>query len=327
MRIRFLVAAVLLITCTFLRLNNELIGEIYRGLPKHQGWTDFVLDGVVIGQMAQVHQNTLSMGNKSTLGDSLHCQDMGYSNKSSTTDQKPVLIAGYPGSGNDLSRTIVERLTGYEGNDIYTSDGNCSALRRAATCKTHFPMNADYPIDSLRKSFAPTAALLIRNPARAIHSLFNYFWEQDHNLTDHSQQGPEEYWTIWRDEQFDYQIERWSELLVYWFDHWDVQTVLPYEQLTHPETGPLLIRKLAQQLESSGFPTATDFECQWYDAVVKSARVKRAHHQYTPSYTLAQKLKMLHLVKQSLARFSDHPILAPVLYQYTIAIQHVYVVG
>jgi hypothetical protein len=326
-RTRCLFSALLLVTCSFLRLITEMISPINRRFLKDGGKLDVMENLAAIEQIPRIHPNAAMKRNIDIQRQSVHCQDMGFTNKSATTEQKPVILAGYPGSGNDLSRTIVERLTGFDGNDIYTSDGNCSAWQRAATCKTHFPMNGDYPIDSIRDSFAPSAALLIRNPANAIHSLYNYFWELDHNVTDHSQQGPEGEWITWRDEQFDYQIEQWSKLLVYWFDHWDVQTLLPYEQLTHPETGPLLVQQLALHLEFSGFSTATDYECQWYDCVVQSARVKRAPHRYAPSYTLTQKRKMLQAVKQSLVRFSDHSALAPLLHQYTIAIQNVRVVG
>ena len=257
----------------------------------------------------------------------VECQDMGAMNRDLATNPKPVIVAGYPGSGNDLSRTIVERLTGLHGKDIYTENGNCSAWQRAATCKTHYPIIDTYPPDAIRGSFAPTAALLIRNPAKALPSFFNYIWEFEHSLSDHSQQGPEEEWIKWRDANFDIQIEQWYTLLVYWFENWDIQTVLPYERLTRIETGPHILQQLAQQLESSGFPTATDFECQWIRSVVLSAKVKRAPHSYTPSYTLVQKRHMIQVVQRTLTRFSDHSALAAVLQQYITSMeQHVRVV-
>jgi hypothetical protein len=290
--------------------------------------------GTAAETMNQLEQNKTLRGtnenkanNESTKQEKIvQCQSMAR-NKNTTTSLKPVLIAGYPGSGNDLSRTIVEKLTGFDGNDIYTENGNCSVAQRAATCKTHYPIISTFPPEAIRDSFGPSAAFLIRNPAKAIPSFFNFVWEFEHELAGHSQQAPEHEWIQWRDISFGEQIELWYHMIVYWFDHWYVQTVLPYERLTDPDEGPLVLQQLARQLESSGFHVATDYTCQWYDCVVQSAKVKRAPHAYVPAFTSAQKMKMVRVVQQASEHFAHHSVLAPVLQQYIIDIeQHVRVV-
>ena len=45
-------------------------------------------------------------------------------------------VAGYPGSGNDLLFTLVEKITGFEGNDIYKR-GDRDKNHRAAIFAKH----------------------------------------------------------------------------------------------------------------------------------------------------------------------------------------------
>jgi hypothetical protein len=314
MKILLLLLAALLVIGSSIRLKIEVLMPFNEGEFINQ-YNSLLHEKEQSGIRGNKTDNLLPVNEPPSV-----CQDMGYTNKKVTTDLKPVIIAGYPGSGNDLSRTIVQRLTGLDGNDIYTEQGNCSTWRRAATCKTHYPVIDTFPPESMRDSFASTAAILIRNPAKAIPSFFNFVWEYEHSLADHSRQGPEDEWIKWRDEAFDDQIEQWFALLVYWFDNWDIQTVIPYERLTQPKPGPFILQQLAQQLESSGFLTASDYQCQWYDCVVRSAKVKRAPHQYSPSYTLTQKRKIIDVVNQTLAHFSYHDVLAQVLQQYMLEI-------
>jgi hypothetical protein len=112
----------------------------------------------------------------------------------------------------------------------------------------------------------------------------------------------------------------WYSLLVYYFKDWFIQTVLPYERLTDPQEGPLIVQQLARQLESAGFQVATDLECQWHETFVHLAYAKRAPHRYSPSYTAAQKLKLLQVVNRALIDLSNHSVMIPILRQYLLNI-------
>lgn len=270
------------------------------------------------------HSLNSSSSNSTILADSLkqeqgaQCQDMQSLFRNANTDRKPVIIAGYPGSGNTMTRALVEKLTGFETVDVY--DGhNCSSTR-AAACKTHFPVYDMSPPESLRDTLAPTAVMLIRNPANALPSLFNFIWEGNHAVESHSQQGSEEEWNQWRDENFDEQIELWYKLLAYWFKEWYIQTIIPYEQLTDLRDGPLIVQQLSRQLESAGFQVASDSGCQWYETVVRLAEHKRGPHRYRPSYTPSQKLKLLRIVNRALELLDRHSFMTPILNQYMIDI-------
>lgn len=245
------------------------------------------------------------------------CQDM--DNHNATTTSKPVWVAGYPGSGNDLLRTLVQHISGFEGRDVYL-DVHC-AVGRTATCKTHWPVFRRHPPLEVPNEFHESAILLIRNPAKALPSYFNYEWEYHHNITDHSQQAPEGAWIEWRDANFGKQIRVWKRLVTWWFQHWHVQTVVPYEQLIHEQTGPVILRQLAAHMQVANFPVATDLHCQWQWCVQQAATVKRSGHQYTPPFQQHQKDAILKIVNQTLVLFSNHSVLAHVLVEYLLDIE------
>ena len=119
------------------------------------------------------------------------------------TTGKPVWVPGYPGSGSELFRDLVEAATGLEAANVYDVESlsimTCSSSR-TITCKTHWPLlgkRAPYRPARVRKMSHDSAFLLLRNPAKAIPSYFNYIWETLHqniseNIQDHTTQAPEE---------------------------------------------------------------------------------------------------------------------------------------
>jgi hypothetical protein len=307
MRVLLICAAALLVTCSSVRLVTDMMhGGVFQDRSRPDAMLRFK-------SFEQTFRN-----NSKTQEQQAKCQDMEARFRFATTDRKPVVVAGYPGSGNSMTRTLVEKLTGFDTADLYDQQ-NCSS-NRVATCKTHFPVFDIFPPEPLRSIFAPTAVLLIRNPADALPSFFNVVWEGKHAVGFHSQQGSEEEWKQWRDENFDVQIELWYKLLVYWFKEWYIQTVLPYELLTDSQEGPLIVQQLARQLESAGFQVAPDPDCQWYDTVFRLAYSKRAPHRYRPSYTHSQKRKLLQVINRALVVFDGHLVMTPILNQYMLDI-------
>jgi hypothetical protein len=241
--------------------------------------------------------------------------------------RKPMWIAGYPGSGNDLLRNLVEHLSGFPGKDVYTDDhchldphhekydaapkrrssaatGPSWQPQRAATCKTHFPVYKRYPPHQFTNQMAQDAAiLLLRNPMNAMPSHFNFLWEYKHEIPDHSQQAPEEDWIAWRDANWQEQLRLWQQVLYYWYEHWELLIVLPYEHLIQPTRGPALLQLLAAQLHENHVPTPNttatttwldfdtyEFGCHWHYCVQskRGATVKRSGHAYQPTFTPEQ---------------------------------------
>ena len=248
------------------------------------------------------------------------CLDMVSRVYNTTTDRKPIIVAGYPGSGNTVTRALLTKLTGFSTEHL--DDPEACNSRRVVTCKTHYPVYYFINPHEIRDTVAPTAALLIRNPADALPSHFNFVWEWNNNVSFHSTQGAEEDWIQWRDENFDRELELWYKLLKYWFDEWYVQTVLPYERLTDSEHGPPILEQLVRQLESAGFPVAEDFECQWYQTVIRLAKSKREPRRYTPKYTPEQKMKLLEVINRAMTELKGHTVMTPILSQYMMDITH-----
>lgn len=259
-----------------------------------------------------------------------HCP-ASYPSTSNTTYQpwKPMWIAGYPGSGNDLLRKLVEHLSGFPGKDVYTDD-HChldpdhekydaapkrrtslqQSLRQprqqraAATCKTHYPAYKRYPPHEYTHKMTQDAAiLLVRNPMNAMPSHFNFLWEYQHRIPDHSQQAPEQAWITWRNSHWQEQLQLWQQLLYYWYEHWQMLIVLPYEHMVQSTRGPLLLQMLAEQLDENHVPPkhaadnttwldfdTYDFGCHWHYCVQskRGATVKRSSHAYQPTFTPEQ---------------------------------------
>jgi hypothetical protein len=241
---------------------------------------------------------------------------------------KPMWIAGYPGSGNDLLRNLVEHLSGFPGKDVYTDD-HChldphhekydqapkrrtssstqqspqEQQQRAATCKTHYPAYKRYPPYQYTRQMTQDAAiLLVRNPMNAMPSHFNFLWEYKHQVPDHSQQAPERDWIKWRNAHWQEQLRHWQQVLYYWYEHWELLIVLPYEHLTQPTRGPALLQMLAAQLDDNHMPLNQNdttpwldfdtyhFGCHWHYCVQSKhgATVKRSGHAYQPTFTPEQ---------------------------------------
>ena len=296
-------AAGLLVTCSLIRIMFEELP--FNTVASSDGCRPDVSSNATTLQL----RGTLT---KKEFPD--QCQDMVSRFHNTTTNRKPVIVAGYPGSGNTVTHALIRKLTGFNSEGF--DDPEACNSRRVVTCKTHYPVYYYRQPDLLREEVAPTALLLIRNPADALPSHFNVIWEGNNNVSSHSTQGAEEDWIIWRDENFDKEVELWYQLLKYWFKEWYVQTVLPYERLTHSEYGPPNLEQLVRHLESSGFPVATDFECQWYQTVIRLAENKREPRRYTPKYTTVQKMKLLEVINRIMTDLEGHSVMTPILSQY-----------
>lgn len=238
----------------------------------------------------------------------------------------PIWVPAYPGSGSDMFRSLVTAVTGLGGDDFYISD-SCTE-RATITCKTHWPSityrREDGPPEE-PNIFHNKVLFLIRNPRNALPSYFNWIWERDNNITDHSLQSPEREWQKWRDNNFTEGVRNWKNIITSWRQqkHYEVTLYMQYEKLTNPTTGPELFGRAVKELRqvakktkrmsvangSSVVHVASDHDipCLWYKVVKGksgSSKTKRAGHSYKPAYTKEQKQQMLDMLDESIQEFN-----------------------
>ena len=215
---------------------------------------------------------------------------------------RPIWLPGYPGSGNEMTNQLVQALTGgLGGMDIYKArpDRQCTPSL-TATCKTHWPVFLKTKADprgnltglysdggtndkiihpwATKVNFFPLYVVLIRNPMNAIPSFVNSRYEKVYKLPGHSTQASPTFWREDRDDKFDWFMNEWVGLIEEWQSYEEQPVnlqramILPYEQLTTMEYGPMLAIRLARLLRMAGYDDIVakdeDIPCLWYHIVV-----------------------------------------------------------
>jgi hypothetical protein len=168
-----------------------------------------------------------------------------------------VWIPGYPGSGSEMLRQLLEAMTVLpadvpESNVTWVTAGNAyddypgndqiSTCLHAVTCKTHwpaFPIPHPYQFrkERLHQKFTSPghvepAILLLRHPLLAIPSYYNFRHEtvnftKGDTLISHFRQAPQQDWEKWRDERLDRQLQNWKRVIETWFNHADKKSSPP----------------------------------------------------------------------------------------------------
>lgn len=217
--------------------------------------------------------------------------------------RKTIWVPGYPGSGNDLVRTITRHLTGFSSGDIHKN----SCGFQTVTCKTHWPMLTKYPpVKFGPQPFSSSAIFLIRNPLKAIPSRVNYGYERHRQLGDHTSQAPEDYWLRYRDRKFKRDMAVWKDVVRWWMSSttFQVRVILQYERLVNAATGPPLLQAMGYWLQEAGFPIIVDdLQRAWDWCVNRNATVKRAPHKYKPQYTDEQLIYAMDRIKELLEEY------------------------
>jgi hypothetical protein len=282
---------------------------------------------------------------------------------------KPIWIPGYPGSGSELLRDLIQTMTGSSGGDgnhgdrgdnltraatadIY--DDVTHRCRHAVTCKTHWPAYPRFHAPhqpKYQQYFASNVILLLRNPANALPSHFNFKWEIENKVAHHTTQAPEADWRIWRNQRFGRQIQNWKNMILQWHNqhaggagdagadagaYYHVTLYVPYERLVSPDLsngGPVLAAKLADELRrASGTKltagvvgdnaAAMDIPCIWRTVVLDQPR-KQRHKQdrYKPSYTVEQQQMMVDMLQDIMFQLPDRVALNEILTEYLYEIK------
>jgi len=210
-------------------------------------------------------------------------------------NRTPTALASYPGSGNTLTRVLIEALTGVwtgstHGNDKMLgkqvrSVGNPADDRlteNVVVVKTHQPGK----IGVLRWKNATRAIIIIRDPLNAIPSACNAKWEIHSQTLMHSEQTPVEKWIYWRDLHFDNQLAMWRKIITFWLDRIkdsQKRLVVIYEDLVDQEKGPFIAEEIMTFLGHGIIPSAK-VPCIWRKVVKGSAKKIHRPRRYTPSY-------------------------------------------
>jgi hypothetical protein len=253
------------------------------------------------------------------------------------TNTKPIWVPGYPGSGSELFRDLVQTMTGdlSAAADIYKDVAH--RCRNAVTCKTHWPAYPHHAPDQYQYPnekhhlFAPNVILLLRNPATALASHFNFKWETANGVKDHTAQAPQADWTVWRNARFARQIQNWKNMILQWHQHayYHVSLYVPFERLVSPRGGPICAAKLADELRRAGATTsvvaAADIPCLWRTVVLDQPRKQRhqsgQHDRYEPSYTVEQQHIMVDMLHDIMFQLPDRVALNEILTDYLYEIQ------
>ncbi|KAL7545845.1 hypothetical protein ACHAWF_009209 [Thalassiosira exigua] len=163
----------------------------------------------------------------------------------------PTWQASFPGSGSRMTWTLVEALTGVKTNDDF--DSHERGYERVVAVKTHHPVNdARRKFGELDESFG-RAIVILRNPVHAIPSNFNFQWEHQHHLPNHSTRGPTEDWLKYRDSCCDgqgiaVQIQTYEKFVEYWMQKYSERRnllIVSYEELTDNLLGPTAATEIA----------------------------------------------------------------------------------
>ena len=160
----------------------------------------------------------------------------------------------------------IEALTGMVTGDDFQLNGH----QNMVSIKTHFPSHEGREIPGAEN--VPRAVLLVRHPLYSIPSYYNYLYEMENNLENHSTRAPLEAWIQWRNDNFDRQLQVWRRHTEYWMDHYSKtnRLVVAYENLTDDEMGPVETTRIAEFLSRSDGVDVRDAEeipCVWFKVV------------------------------------------------------------
>lgn len=188
--------------------------------------------------------------------------------------------ASYPGSGAKMTWNLIEALSGFVTGDDFQLNGHANIV----SIKTHYPSHEGREIPDAH--LIQRAILLVRHPINAIPSYFNYLYEMENHLENHSTRAPLEAWKQWRDNNFDRQLQVWRRHTEHWMDMYSKSNrlVIGYERLTDDNAGPGEAMRLGEFLSRSAGVTIHppgEVPCIWY-TVVKYKKGKTRRLQEVP---------------------------------------------
>jgi len=178
----------------------------------------------------------------------------------------PTFTASFPGSGAKMTWNLIEAITGLVTGDDFQLNGHNNMV----SIKTHYPSHEGREVPGAEN--IPRTILLLRHPLHSIPSYYNYLFEMENHLENHSTRAPLEAWIAWRDANFDRQLQVWKKHTEYWMDHYSPvnRLVVSYERMTSDDDGPVEATRVAEFLSrSEGVTTRPPEEipCIWFKVV------------------------------------------------------------
>lgn len=115
----------------------------------------------------------------------------------------------FPGSGADMTLTLVYGLTGLGMEPATSGPAELSARLNhprddAVTVKTHYPRIGDFPPPAIFDpyEFMDRAIVVLRHPMDALPSFHNQRYEITSGIPSHTVRAPVAEWIAWRDANF-----------------------------------------------------------------------------------------------------------------------------
>mmetsp|Transcript_20347 Transcript_20347/g.26812 ORF Transcript_20347/g.26812 Transcript_20347/m.26812 type:complete len:363 (-) Transcript_20347:262-1350(-) len=178
----------------------------------------------------------------------------------------PTFSASYPGSGAKMTWVLIEAITGLQTHNDIMFDNT----RYAVSTKTHYPNREGTLLKG--EENVPRAIIVLRHPLDAFPSYFNYLYEMENHLENHSTRAPIQAWISWRDANFDKEIENWRRFVEYWMDNYSPinRLVVSYEKITDDIMGAVEATRIAEFLSrSKGVVTCPPelIACVWHKVV------------------------------------------------------------
>lgn len=204
--------------------------------------------------------------------------------------------ASYPGSGADMTGALISGLTGL-GFEYISDLERLSHVNdpgdRTVSVKSHYPRLLTFPPgDAFHPHhYLDSVILVIRHPMNALPSFHNFEYERDNNIVSHSLRAPLEEWMLWRDENFEYELQAWVDHTAYWLDRYSFpgaggdRFISVYEGVTDNVEGVKHAQALAEFLDSldDNIQPAVDPDvvaCIWYK-FIKAGKVATHRHGST----------------------------------------------
>lgn len=188
-------------------------------------------------------------------------------------DVSPTYQASFPGSGARMTHELIRALTGIAISTDHAYAVETDRHRHSVAVKTHYPDPNGVPLDEFDDQFHG-AVLVVRHPAKAIPSFFNFWYERVHHLANHSTRAPLEEWIKFRDTSLVLQLQHYQQHMDFWMNKYEQNRekllLVTYEDLTDDVKGPETTARIANFLSAAeGVQTVPpeSIECIWKKVV------------------------------------------------------------
>ena len=247
-------------------------------------------------------------------------------------DVSPTYQASFPGSGARMTHELIRALTGIAISTDHAYAVETNRHRHSVAVKTHYPDPNGVPLDEFDEHFNG-AVLVLRHPAKAIPSFFNFWYERVHHLANHSTRAPLEEWIKFRDISLVSQLQHYQQHMDFWMNKYEENRekllVVTYEDLTDDVKGPETTARIAQFLgNAEGVQTVPpeSITCIWQKVVkyedigikMKYGSKRKAgpkNHPYTDIQFYAIQL----MLQEQRIKFQNDPDMSEIMNRYIAA--------